>query len=86
MREGHHEPSSMLTAVMGFPEALWMGMAFTSILDVDTAGRSAPEIEERRFNSSSFLTGAALTAVSFDVDLWGIFRISLYLDCLDILR
>ena len=53
----------------------------TSILEVETAGRSAPE-GVAGFAGGSFLTGAAFTAASFDVDLWGIFLISLYRDCL----
>lgn len=55
-------------------------MAFTSTLEVDMAGRSAPETEDLR--GSSFLTGAAFTVASFEVDLCGMFLISLYRDCL----
>ena len=72
----------MLTSVMRFPVALWIGMAFMSTLDVDTAGRSAPDMDG--LGASSFLTDAALTAVSFDVDLCGMFLISLYRDCLGV--
>lgn len=67
----------MLTCVIGFPVALCMGMALTSIFDVETGGKSAPE-----GLCSSFLGGATLTEVSLTVDLWGMFLISLYLDCL----
>lgn len=53
-----------------------------STLDVETGGRSAPGMDG--FGVYSFLTGAALTVVSFDVDLCGMFLISLYLDCLGV--
>ena len=64
---------------MGFPTGLYIGTAFTSILEVETGGSSAPDVGFCW--GSSFLT-AGLTAVSLDVVLWGMFRMSLYRDWL----
>lgn len=59
-------PSSMLIWVIGFPTGLYTGIAFTSTLDVETAGKSWPEVD--RVGTSSFLTAAGLV-VSLDADL-----------------
>lgn len=67
---------------MGFPVPLCIGMALMSTLDVDTAGRSAPDMDGLGV-SSSFLISAAFTGASLDVDRCGMFRMSLYLDCLE---
>ncbi len=57
---------------------LWMGMALMLIWDVETAGCSATVGP-----LGSFFPGAVgLTVVSLEVDRCGIFRISLYRDCL----
>jgi hypothetical protein len=65
----------MLTCVIGFPVPLWIGIALTSIFEVETAGNSAPDAEL----VSSFLT-AGFTAASLEVVLCGIFLMSLYFD------
>ena len=57
-----------------------MGLALTSILDVDTAGKSAPE-RGVDLGWLSDLTGAGFTVVSDETVRAGIFRIVLYLDC-----
>ena len=53
----------MLMRVNGLPVALCIGMAFTSILDVETGGSSLVACL-----GSSFLTGAVLMAVSLEAD------------------
>lgn len=54
-----------------------MGIALTSILEVDTGGSSVVDCRE----GSSRLIGAGLTeAASFAAERWGMFRISLYRD------
>lgn len=50
---------------MGFPTGVYTGKAFTSILDVETGGKSAPDVD---FCESSFLI-AGLAVASLDVVL-----------------
>ena len=67
--------------MIGFPVGSWIGLALTSILDVDTAGKSAPERDDVDLGWLSGLTGAIFTAESDEIVRAGIFRIVLYLDC-----
>lgn len=58
-------PSSMFTCVIGFPVPLCVGIALTSILDVETGGSSA--LPPLAFAEPSLFMGALLTVASFDV-------------------
>jgi hypothetical protein len=63
----------MLTCVMGLPVPLWVGMAFTSTLDLDTADSAAAGL----LSFSFFPEAGALLAGSVEVVLCGMFLISL---------
>lgn len=80
----------MLTAVMRFPAGSYTGFPLTSILELDAAAatRSALGTASGADGVAGLavgdllVAGAGLTATSFEVDLWGMFRMSLYRDCL----
>ncbi len=70
-------PSSILTCVMGFPAGSYIGLAFTSIFEVEMPGRSAPDIWVAPLVGVSFLA-AGFDAPSPVAVRCPIFRISLY--------
>lgn len=76
--EDIYVPKSMLTCVIGFPAGSYIGFPSTSIFEVETPGRSTPETWGA-FLPASFLTAAGFVAMSLELVLCGIFRISLYL-------
>lgn len=83
-------PSSMLTAVMRFPAGVYTGLPSTSILELDAAAAALSALGTARgleavsglVDGDLLRAGAGFTEASLDVDRWGIFRMSLYLDCL----
>lgn len=67
--------------MIGFPAGSYIGLAFTSIFDVATAGSSAPETGREAFalpSFPSFFNAAGFCVISFDTVLWAMLRISLY--------
>ena len=54
----------MLTWVIGFPAGSYIGLAFTSILEVDMPGKSTPETCEAPF--VSFLDAGSFDTTSLD--------------------
>ncbi len=81
-------PSSMFTCVMGLPAAGYIGFASMSIVDFEAAAEvlsalgAATGALLRPLFDPAFFPSAAESAASPAVDLWGIFRMSLYFDCL----
>jgi hypothetical protein len=69
----------MLTWVRGLLVGLWIGIALTSTLEVETGGSSVMDWR----GDSRFTGRAGLMVVSVVVDRWGMFFISLYRDWLD---
>lgn len=70
---------------MGFPAAGYIGFASMSMVDFEAAAEvlsalGAATLEALRPFGDSFFDGGS--AESRAVDLWGMFRISLYFDCL----
>lgn len=78
-------PSSMLTCVMGLPADGYIGLALMSIVDLDAAADVLSALGAATLAALgpliSFFAGGAFTA-SLDVVLSGMFRMSLYFDCL----
>lgn len=72
----------MMTCVMGFPAGSYIGVALTSIFEVDMPGRSAPETCVAPFAAESFLP-AGFDTTSFELVLCPMFRISLYFGWLE---
>ncbi len=78
----------MFTCVMGLPASGYIGFAFMSTVDFEAAADAWSALGVARLTapvvvaSVSGLTGAGLAGLSLAPDLWGIFRISLYFDCL----
>lgn len=76
----------MFTCVIGFPAAGYIGSASMSIVDFDAAAEvlsalgAATLAALGAFEPSLFADAGS--AASFAVDLWGMLRMSLYLDCL----
>lgn len=78
----------MLICVIGFPASGYTGFPLISIVDLEAAADVWSALGAATLGllddvgSSSFFTGAGLAGESPDVDRCGIFRMSLYLDCL----
>ena len=75
---GKTRPSSILTCVIGFPAGSYKGLASTSIFEVASPGKSAPDNCDIPFAGASFLTEGSLVGASLVGFLWGMLRISLY--------
>lgn len=63
---------------MGLRAGSYMGFASTSILEVATAGRSAPEAGREGLALSDFLGALAFWVTSFEAVRWAMLRMSLY--------
>lgn len=66
--------------MIGFPAGSYIGFASTSIVEVATPGKSAPDIGGVPFAGVSFFAVGTFVATSPIVLLWGMFRMSLYRD------